>query len=175
MNGRSHHLLGLAVAVAVAPRVAPDVPAALTLTMATYVTAGGALSPDMDQSAWWRMFDHILPDEILGHGGPARHRGLTHWWGLPALALCALLASADRSLTWWACAGVTLGWAAHLLGDLIVGAGSRHRGPGIPLWPWWGHVGCGFRCGGAVETVISTVSVPVAIVWECAVLAGVVP
>jgi hypothetical protein len=160
------------MAVAVAPRVAPGVLDGLILAATTVVTAGGPLSPDLDQQAWWRMADRVLPDEALGHGGPMRHRGITHWWGLPAALAYALSASPAHSWAWWAAAGVALGWASHLLGDFVVGAKSRHRDAGIPLAPWWWHVGLGAPCGGVVEQAAG-VALPAVAVWQAAVVAGV--
>jgi len=169
---RTHHLLGLAVAVAVAPRVAPGLTEGLTLAAVTVITAGGPLSPDLDQQTWWRMTDRVLPDEGLGHGGPMRHRGLTHWWGLPAGLAWVLATDPTRGLAWWAAAGLALGWASHLVGDFVVGAKSLHRGAGIPLAPWWAHVGCGFECDGWAERALGVV-LPVVAAWQAAVAVGV--
>ena len=170
MLTRTHHLLGLVMAVAVAPRVAPGLAEGITLAAVTIVTAGGPLSPDLDQQAWWRMLDRWVPDEALGHGGPMRHRGITHWWGVPASLALVLATSPGHSLAWWAAAGLVCGWTSHLAGDLVVGAKSRHRGPGIPLAPWWWHVGLGAPCAGWVEQALG-VALPVVAVWQAAVVA----
>lgn len=156
----THHVLGLAVAVAVAPRIAPGVLNGLVLAVVTVVTAGGALSPDMDQQPWWRMFDRAVPDEVFGHGGPLQHRGITHWWGLPASLALVLAVTPAHGWAWWACAGVALGWASHLLGDFVVGAGSPYRDAGIPLAPWWAHAGLGAPCGGWVERLVGRLALP---------------
>ena len=39
-----------------------------------------------DQIAEWKTVDRWVPDEWLGHDGPLQHRGITHWWGIPAAA-----------------------------------------------------------------------------------------
>jgi hypothetical protein len=45
------------------------------------------------------------------------------------------------------------GWVSHLLLDFVFGQADpwAHRGPGIPVWPWWGHIGVGFDAGGWLE------------------------
>ena len=127
------------------------------------MTAAGPLSPDLDQYGPWRAADRVLPDEGLGHGGPMRHRGITPWWGIPAaLAPMTLLAPADWRWVMWA---LLAGWVSHLLGDLAFGRASRGRGPGIPVAPWWGHVGLGLDCGGAVEAAVRALVLPVALGW----------
>lgn len=165
MLTRTHHLLGLAVAVAVAPRVAPGLAEGLTLAAVTVVTAGGPLSPDLDQQGWWKLLDRYLPDEWLGRGGPMRHRGITHWWGVPASLALVLAASPSHGMAWWVGAGLVLGWGSHLLGDFAVGAKSRYRGAGIPWAPWWGHAGLGAPCDGWVERRLSFV-LPAVAVWQ---------
>jgi hypothetical protein len=170
----THHLSGLAAGVTVAAHTGPGPLPAVLLVGAATVTAGGPLSPDADQRGLWRCLDRLLPDEWLGHGGPLRHRGLTHWWGIPSAA-AAWLWLAGTGLPdplWWLAAGCVLGWATHLVGDLLVGAGSPWRDAGIPVAPWWWHVGAGFRCGGLVESMLRGVVLPVVAVWQAAVLAG---
>ena len=158
-------------------------------------TSGGRRSPDIDQYKEWNEVDRRIPDELLLFGGPMRHRGITHWWGIPA-ALTYLL--------WLACTHLPLaeavlllvlawvplsGWWSHLISDFFVGhrydggkrpeaddpagawdrksmldADDHPRGPGIPLFPWWGHVGLGWRVGSVAEWVyvLTTVAVGVA-------------
>jgi hypothetical protein len=98
--------------------------------------------PDVDQRRWWRTLDHLLPDEWLGHGGPFRHRGITHWWGLPAVAAPAVLLLPAGQWLAWAALG---GWCSHLAADWVFGRAcpQEGRGPGIPLAPWWSHHGLG--------------------------------
>lgn len=159
---------------------------------ATVVLAAGAVpmsagkhSPDIDQfKDPWDRLDNMVPDELLGFGGPMRHRGISHWWGIPAVVSFAV---------WWVCHQVPLpvavvivlaAWVplagvwSHLLSDFVVGAryggGKRPeaddpggawnaksaldaddspRGPGIPLMPWWCHVGLGYKVGSLGEWV----------------------
>ncbi len=103
---------------------------------------------------------------LLGHGGPLRHRGLSHWWGLPAAAALWLATAAPG---WsWVAAAALVGWASHLLGDFCFGQHDVRsaRGPGIPLAPWWGHVGLGLDVGGAVErVVVQRLALPLTLAW----------
>jgi hypothetical protein len=115
------------------------------------LTAAGRLSPDMDQRFGFAR-------------GPLRHRGITHWPGLPAAAAAGIhvtLAAPWAVLAWAAWAG----WVSHLVLDLIfgkphvVGEGPGRRvlrGPGIPWAPWWGHWGFGGDVGGVLERRVIT-------------------
>jgi len=174
METSTHRLAGLAAGLAVAAQVRPEPAAAVALLVASTATAGGVLSPDVDQYRAWHLIDHLLPDEWLGHGGPMRHRGITHFWGLPAAAAAGLWLSrtAMPALVWWLAAGIVLGWAAHVAGDAVVGARSEFRRAGVPVAPWWWHVGLGARCGGLVEDTLRWLILPAVIVWQAAVLAG---
>jgi membrane-bound metal-dependent hydrolase YbcI (DUF457 family) len=113
----------------------------------TGIAAAVAPLPDVDQRHAWGAVDDVLPDELLGHGGPMRHRGITHWWGVALAAAAAVWVLWPQ---WWAWAAVA-GWWSHLAGDLLVGAESRCRGAGIPMMPWWRHRGLGARNGGWVD------------------------
>jgi hypothetical protein len=95
-----------------------------------------------------------------------QHRGLSHWWGLPAVA-CLLPVLVPGPLRWIAWVLVA-GWASHLLGDLIFGKACPFtgRGPGIPVWPWWGHVGVGLDTGGALEGLTAALVLPAALAWQ---------
>jgi hypothetical protein len=125
------------------------------------LTASGPASPDLDQHRWWRRADRWTPDEWLGHHGPMQHRGLTHWWGLAAaavlgwaLALLPLAGTGGRGdLFAHGTAALLAGWWSHLVGDLVFGKADVRggRGPGIPLMPWWGHVGVALDVGGRLE------------------------
>lgn len=162
----------------------PGARVAVTALMAAGAVpmAGGKMSPDLDAFGCWKRVDRMVPDEWLLFGGPMRHRGILHWWGLPAAATWGL---------WWACTHLPLAAAvlllvvcwppvagvwSHLLSDFFVGAryagGKRPeaddpagswdrksmldaddhpRGPGIPVFPWWGHIGVGWRVGSVQE------------------------
>ncbi len=114
------------------------------------VSALASTTPDVCATGWWRSLDRWLPDEWLGWGGPLQHRGLTHWWAIPAagwfLALPQATGYAHLLL-----AAVLIGIASHLVGDAVFGKGGYGRGPGVPLAPWSHHVGLALDCGGATE------------------------
>lgn len=187
------------ISTSVAPGVGQSV-VALVCASVAWPFAGGRYSPDMDQYKWWRTMDAMVPDELLFFGGPLRHRGITHWWGIP-FVLSVLLALAwqrtPQGVHVLLCIPVLVlvEWWSHLVTDCIVGARYRGgkrpdarpfreseygrtangkpvygaktlldaddepRGPGIPLFPWWGHVGLGYRNGSTAEYVVFTASV----------------
>lgn len=151
MNTSTHRLCGFAAGLGAAA-VLPMTPAEAVGAVAVAVlTAGGPLSPDMDQRKWWRLLDRVIPDEWLGNGGPLQHRGITHWWGV--ILTGVVVAVFTVGFPWWA-AGLTAGWGSHLLGDAVYGARSPGRGPGVPLGPWWGHHGAGLHSGGRGEIFV---------------------
>jgi hypothetical protein len=92
--------------------------------------------PDLDQLWPWKRVDKVLPDEALGNGGPMRHRGITHWWFWPLLA-GVLAHRADMGDVGWVVWALIWGWTSHLVGDFLFGEEPQ----GIPLAPWWCHVG----------------------------------
>lgn len=113
------------------------------------IAAAAAPGPDVDQRRWWRTLDRWVPDEWLGWGGPLQHRGITHWWGIPAAGALAVMAFTPGLWVAWA---ILAGWASHLALDFIFGKASPFgRGAGIPLMPWWRYVGVGLDAGGRVE------------------------
>jgi hypothetical protein len=128
--------------------------------------------PDVDQHRWWRRLDRVLPDEWLGHAGPMRHRGITHWWGLPALASGAMYAwaSANPSVrTWlWLALAALVGWCSHLAADWVFGRAcvQEGRGPGIPLAPWWHHRGLGGDVGGLAERMVAVPALTLLLGWQ---------
>lgn len=153
----THHLFGAYAGAGVAWAVhqQPWQIVASTAIAATF--AGGELSPDMDQYKAWRKLDKWLPDELLGRGGPLQHRGISHWWGLPVLVAIGVAIGQHLSPApfWFLAWAVLVGWSSHLVGDFVFGKASPydHRGPGIPIWPWWKHVGVGLGASGPIESV----------------------
>jgi hypothetical protein len=129
----------------------------------TVVAVLASWGPDVDQLSPWRAIDKPLPDEKLGHGGPMKHRGISHWWFWPALAAYVAHGS-DMGDAGWVIWALILGWGSHLLGDFIFGQG---RDAGIPIMPWWMHVGLGFKSGGFVERVLVPPGAIAALWWTC--------
>lgn len=107
---------------------------------------------------WWR--EDGLRRVVCGED-PTRHRGVTHWPEAAAAAALALAVVETPALVgqwllgwpvlpWWAAWAGLVGWCSHLAGDFVHGRQVWGQdGPGIPLRPWWGHVGVGWRSGGA--------------------------
>lgn len=151
----THHLFGAYAGAGVAWAVHQQPWQIVASAAAAATFAGGLLSPDVDQYKVWRRLDKWLPDEQLGHGGPLQHRGISHWWGLPALVALGLVIAQQitPSPFWWLAWAVVVGWTSHLAGDFIFGKASPydHRGPGIPVAPWWNHVGIGLGASGPLE------------------------
>jgi hypothetical protein len=163
----THRLTGAATGLAFAVGTGqPPGQALISMTVAT-VTSGGATSPDIDLRGGWRFVDKLLPDEYAGHGGPFRHRGLAHWWGVPALVAWWGLPLVPDSWHWVATAAL-LGWVSHLVGDFFFGKANRPqgRGPGIPVAPWWGHIGLGLDAGGRVEELFRWLALPALLAWQ---------
>jgi len=170
----SHVLLGAVTGIALGTHL--GMPPAQTGACAA-LAALAAPIPDVDNRRWWQRTDRVVPDEALGHGGPMRHRGLLHWWGIPALAALPLAAlglhvnGVDVSWAGWA---FLVGIASHLVGDFAFGQACprQGRGPGIPLAPWWWHIGVGLDTGGPTEALARWTVLPAAVVWLVAVTAG---
>jgi hypothetical protein len=72
----AHHLAGFATGAALATLAHQPWWVAVGSACLASVTAGGVLSPDVDQFKLWRALDRWLPDEWLGEGGPLQHRGI---------------------------------------------------------------------------------------------------
>jgi hypothetical protein len=143
----------------------PPLQAGAAMVVALLFSAG-PLSPDLDQHRGWRLTDRVLPDEALGNGGPLQHRGITHWWGLPA-AVAATLPLVPPAAGWVLLSALA-GWCSHLVGDFVFGRADRFcgRGPGIPTAPWWGHVGVGLDTGGRTESFTRALVLPAVAVWQ---------
>lgn len=156
MRTVTHRLFGATATLAVlrfAPELAPAGWDAALYVGAAVVASGGRTSPDVDNWRLAKAADRLLPDEVLGWGGPLKHRGLLHWWGLPAaaavLVVSAGLSPSVSALAW----GAIVGWASHLAGDCVFGQANPRvgLGRGIPVLPWSLYVGLGLRADGAVE------------------------
>lgn len=93
MMGSSHRLLGGLAGVSVATIQGQPFSAVVLMGVVATATSNGPISPDGDQTATWNMLDNPLPASMRGH------RGILHWWGLPAIV-------------WWLAFPHT-GWAAQ--------------------------------------------------------------
>jgi membrane-bound metal-dependent hydrolase YbcI (DUF457 family) len=167
MMGTTHRLTGAAAGLAIATATGVGLVHTVVTTLLAAVTAAGATSPDIDQQGAWHTTDALLPDELAGHGGPLRHRGLAHWWGLPLIA--GFTAMHLLPLRWqWLAGAALIGWCSHLLGDFVFGKASPYqgRGPGIPLAPWWWHVGLGLDTGGWLERAVQWLGLPAVLAWQ---------
>lgn len=162
MSGRGTHYAGGAVAgllVAQGGLSAQvwDLRVAVAVAVVATATSGGRLSPDADQYRGWRRLDRWVPDELLGHGGPLSHRGLSHWvaWGPIVAVLWPLLVwPTPAHEAWWVGVGVGTGWASHCALDYVYG--KTVRSPeglllvhaGVPTVLWFRHRGGIWTSGG---------------------------
>jgi hypothetical protein len=138
--------------------------------------AGRWFSPDVDQHPLWRIVDELIPDELLdrrripgwspGKGGPLQHRGCSHWWGWHVMWTALIVAWWPPY--WWALQAVVVAWVSHLILDFCWGMGHAESGRrgGIPIMPWWGHVGIEWDVGGAWEKFVTAFVMPVVIVVQ---------
>lgn len=166
MDGTTHRMFGAVCGTAWAVAHGMPPAQALAFTALATVTSSGPSSPDLDCYRGWRRVDRGVPDEALGAGGPMQHRGITHWWAWPALAWTALERVPTGAIGWIPVA-LLVGWISHLIGDFVFG-----RGRGIPLAPWWGHIGLGLDSGGILEACARWTILPATAVWLTAVAAG---
>jgi hypothetical protein len=164
MNGTAHRFFAVAVQVASGTslnepwwQVVAGIPFAVAFS-------AGPTSPDLDDTRTWKKLDRWIPDEWLGDGGPMQHRGLLHWWGLPAVVgLLISLFAAETPITWAAWA-VVVGWASHIVADAVFGQRGYGTQRGVPLLPWWSHIGCGFKSNGYVQHLV-ILPVSAGIIW----------
>jgi hypothetical protein len=164
VNGTAHRFFAVAVQVAAGTglhepwwQVVAGVPFAVAFS-------AGPTSPDLDDTRTWKKLDRWIPDEWLGEGGPMQHRGLLHWWGIPALVgLLIYLVAMGTPITWAAWA-VVVGWGSHIVADGVFGQCGFGTRRGVPLGPWWAHVGLGFKSNGFVQHVV-ILPVSAGIVW----------
>src|SRR3954469_3765438 len=115
----AHRLVGFATGAALAASTGHSAWAAVGSGLLAEVTAAGRTSPDIDQYKVWHRW--------VGDSGLARHRGITHWWGLPAAAALWLHSVGAPWGVWMLVAG----WFSHLAADWFFGQRSRGRGPGV--------------------------------------------
>jgi hypothetical protein len=155
--------------------------------VASVFAAGRWLSPDVDLNPAFRVVDELVPDELLdrrriagwspGKGGPLQHRGITHWWGLPAAMAVSLavLCAAWSPWWWWLPAAAIVGWVSHLVGDFCWGMPhpASGRAGGIPFAPWWAHHGLEWDVDGAWEHLFTRVVMPVVLLVESLAVLGV--
>jgi hypothetical protein len=136
MLGPTHRLAGALAGAGYATLTGqrPSV-VAMTALVAT-ATSNGPASPDGDQTDTWRAATRALPSWAR------RHRGITHWWGIPALAWAAV--PQLDPLVQWAAYALIVGWASHIAGDAIFG-----RIPIDPTGRW--QAGLGLDTGGILE------------------------
>jgi membrane-bound metal-dependent hydrolase YbcI (DUF457 family) len=167
MMGPTHRCLGGLAGVSVATLQGQPFSAVVMMGLVATATSNGPTSPDGDQSKAWNAVDNVLPQSMRGH------RGILHWWGIPAVAWLVLLPHhgwaaqqllavpiladlvaalngmphVDPSVQWatWA---LIVGWSSHLAGDFVFGQGHR---AGIPLTPVGNYVGLRFDTGGVLE------------------------
>lgn len=146
--GPQHRLAGAAAGAGYATFVgAPYVVVVATALIAT-VSAGGPLSPDLDQSRWWRS---------IPHWRGMKHRGVMHWFGWPVLAWVFGVPALPASLTVVG-AALTIGWASHIAADLLFGR--------VPLTPWGAApFGLKLDTGGLVETLFVRLALIVTLLW----------
>lgn len=150
MNGPDHRMAAAATWVAVS--IATWGPTWQTLAgiPIAVLFSAGRTSPDIDNTRGWKTLDRWIPDEWLGAGGPLGHRRLMHWWGIPAAAAALTWLLMPAPLAWAAYAGI-IGWASHLAFDAIFGKAGYGTPRGIPVGPWFWHIGAGLKSDGRAQ------------------------
>lgn len=166
MRTPTHHLFGATTALALvhwAPPVTGLTATGVFVAAAT-ATAGSKLSPDVDNQSRWKALDRFLPDELLGNGGPMQHRGIAHWWGIPAALTVAILAGLVPTVVVPVAWGAVTGWGSHIAGDFVFGKANPRFGlkKGVPLALWWCHKGAGLKADGWVEHTVNALLLPAA-------------
>jgi hypothetical protein len=140
MMGPSHAVAGGVAWIAVAPLFGVHGWPLVAGVAVAAVSAHGRLSPDCDRYP------------LLAKFIPGGHRGLTHWWPWPVLAV--FLAGPPPFTLSWPVLAVAVAWASHDVTDAVFGK--------VPIWPKitrhgvrWRCWGLGFRTGGWVERWIA--------------------
>jgi hypothetical protein len=154
VKGSTHRLLGACGGVMLGAAAGWPWPQVVAAGWLATLTAGGRTSPDVDQAWAWTFVDRIVPDEWLGNNGPMQHRGIAHWWGLPASAALVAWSAVPGAYAWIPYA-MLAGWTSHLVGDSVFGRPGCGRGAGIPFAPWWNHRGLGLAVDGVLERVVA--------------------
>lgn len=148
MMGPQHRLAGAAAGAGYATYVGAPYVVVVATTLIATLTAGGSMSPDMDQSGWWRS---------IPHWQGMRHRGVSHWFGWPVLAWVYGVTALPASLTVVGTA-LVIGWGSHILADLPFGK--------VPLTPWGSvRVGLTFDTGGFTETILVRTALILTLAW----------
>lgn len=143
MMGPTHRLFGALSGAAYASYAGYDRPTIALAAVVASASSNGWTSPDLDQTKPWVTLGRA--SRLVALRGLFQHRyGLTHWWALPVLAWLFgvdLFPSESR----WAAQAIIIGWASHLVGDLIFGR--------LALLPWGGpKIGVGLSTNGFVES-----------------------
>ena len=83
MMGPTHRLFGALAGAGAATITGHSTPEVVMTALVATATAHGWSSPDVDQTEAWRAIARLAPGRAAGL---FKHRGVTHWWGLPLLA-----------------------------------------------------------------------------------------
>lgn len=151
MMGPSHRVAGVVAWLAVAPALGIHGWPILAGAMFAGATANGRLSPDADRYPW---LTKIIP------GG---HRGILHWWVLPAVAIWYV--SHMTGPYQWQVAAVSVAWASHIATDGVFGR--------IPMLPRlirggksrWRYFGLCLKTGGRIEQWVAVPSFVLVGLW----------
>jgi membrane-bound metal-dependent hydrolase YbcI (DUF457 family) len=155
MMGNGHRVAGVAAWLVTAPALLHVHGTELVIgAVIVGATAHGAMSPDADQRGW---LAKIIP------GG---HRGVTHLWVWPVLAL---LLAPRLGVYAWQVQAVAVAHGSHILGDAVFG-----RVPVLPKSKGWWRVGLGLKTGGLIERAVVVPALVCVGVWYSALAAGIV-
>jgi LexA-binding, inner membrane-associated putative hydrolase len=164
VNGTAHRVFAVAVQIAAGSALHEPLWQVIAGIPFAVAFSAGPTSPDLDDTRTWKQLDRWIPDEWLGDGGPMQHRGLLHWWGIPALVAMLIDLLAPATPITWAAWAVVVGWTSHIVADCVFGQCGYGTRTGVPVLPWWAHVGLGFKSNGLVQHLV-VVPVSAGIVW----------
>lgn len=165
MNGRTHRALAAATWLATAQSLGVTGWAAVAAVGPAVAFSAGPTSPDLDNTRFAKWMDGLIPGP-----DPFGHRRLAHWWAPPLAAALTCNRMGEgwpRTLLLAAC----VGWLSHLLGDLVFGKRGMGTPRGVPVAPWWWHVGVGFKVGTAFERTVAGI-LTLGAVYQLAAVAG---